>query len=90
MRALIVTNMYPTPERPALGSFVRDQVEALRRTGAAEIEVFAFAPGGARAYLDAARRAAPPLPRPSASTSSTPTSGSRSGRRWPPAARAGW
>ncbi len=54
MRALIVTNMYPTPERPAFGSFVRDQVDALRRTGAAEIEVYAFAPGGALAYLSAA------------------------------------
>ena len=31
MRALIVTNMYPTPRQPALGSFVRDQVDALRR-----------------------------------------------------------
>ena len=31
MRALVVTNMWPTPARPALGSFVRDQVEALRR-----------------------------------------------------------
>ncbi len=56
MRALIVTNMYPTPARPALGSFVRDQVQALRRTGAGEveIEVFAFAPGGAPAYARAA------------------------------------
>jgi glycosyltransferase involved in cell wall biosynthesis len=54
MRALIVTNMYPTPESPAFGSFVRDQVQALRRTAAAEIEVHAFAPGGARAYLRAA------------------------------------
>jgi teichuronic acid biosynthesis glycosyltransferase TuaC len=54
VRALIVTNMYPTPARPELGSFVRDQVEALRRTGAAEIEVFSFVPGGARAYLGAA------------------------------------
>lgn len=53
MRALIVTNMYPTPDRPALGSFVRDQVRALRRTGEAELEVFAFAPGGAGAYLRA-------------------------------------
>lgn len=44
-RALIVTNMYPSPERPALGSFVRDQVEALRRTGEAEVDVFAFPPG---------------------------------------------
>jgi glycosyltransferase involved in cell wall biosynthesis len=55
MRALVVTNMYPTPERPALGSFVADQVRALRRTGEAEIEVFSFDPGGAAAYLNAAR-----------------------------------
>ena len=55
MRALIVTNMYPTPARPALGSFVRDQVDALRRIDGVEIEVFAFDPGGARAYLNAAR-----------------------------------
>lgn len=55
MRALILTNMYPTPARPELGSFVRDQADALRRTGEAEIEVFAFAPGGARAYTGAAR-----------------------------------
>ena len=52
MRALIVTNMYPSAERPALGSFVADQVAALRRTGEADIEVFAFAPGH---YLGAAR-----------------------------------
>src|SRR5579862_1698971 len=38
--------MYPSPERPALGSFVRDQVAALRRTGDAELEVFAFEPRG--------------------------------------------
>jgi glycosyltransferase involved in cell wall biosynthesis len=54
MRALVVTNMFPTPERPALGSFVADQVHALRRTGEAEVEVFAFEPGGAAAYLNAA------------------------------------
>src|SRR3954451_6500170 len=46
--------MYPTPERPALGSFVRDQVEALRRRGDVEIELFAFSPG-LRAYPQAAR-----------------------------------
>ncbi|HEY5187512.1 MAG TPA: glycosyltransferase, partial [Solirubrobacteraceae bacterium] len=51
MRALIVTNMYPSPAHPALGSFVRDQVQALQRTGQAEIAVFSFAPGGAGAYL---------------------------------------
>jgi len=51
MRALVVTNMYPTPMRPALGSFVRDQVEALRRIDGTEVDLFAFAPGGAGAYL---------------------------------------
>ena len=45
VRALIVTNMYPSPGRPVLGSFVADQVAALQRTGEAEVEVFAFAPG---------------------------------------------
>jgi teichuronic acid biosynthesis glycosyltransferase TuaC len=54
MRALVVTNMYPTPARPALGSFVRDQVQALRRIEGIELTVFAFDPGGPRAYLKAA------------------------------------
>jgi glycosyltransferase involved in cell wall biosynthesis len=54
VRALVVTNMYPTPERPAFGSFVRDQVEALRRRGDVEIELFTFA-AGARGYPRAAR-----------------------------------
>ena len=52
MRALIVTNMYPSPTRPALGRFVADQVGALQRTGEAEVEVFAFAAGG---YVAGAR-----------------------------------
>jgi teichuronic acid biosynthesis glycosyltransferase TuaC len=60
MRALIVTNMYPTAARPALGSFVRDQVEALRRIEGVDVEVFSFAPGGidsyARAGYDLIRR----------------------------------
>ncbi len=55
MRALIVTNMYPTPARPALGSFVRDQVQALRRIDGLDIELFSFRPGGGRAYATAAR-----------------------------------
>jgi teichuronic acid biosynthesis glycosyltransferase TuaC len=55
MRALVVTNMYPTPARPALGSFVRDQVEALRRIEGVEVTVFAFAPGRTAAYLKAAK-----------------------------------
>jgi teichuronic acid biosynthesis glycosyltransferase TuaC len=54
VRALVVTNMYPTPERPALGSFVRDQVDALRRRDDVAIELFAFSPG-LRAYPRAAR-----------------------------------
>jgi teichuronic acid biosynthesis glycosyltransferase TuaC len=55
VRALIVTNMYPSPEHPALGRFVADQVAALQRADQAEVEVFAFAPGGYRAYARAAR-----------------------------------
>jgi len=45
MRALVVTNMWPTPARPALGRFVRDQVEALRRFDGVDVELFAFPPG---------------------------------------------
>jgi len=56
VRALIVTNMYPSREHPALGSFVRDQVEALRRIPAVQLELFAFAPGGAGAYVRAASK----------------------------------
>ena len=54
MRALVVTNMYPTPERPWSGPFVRDQVEALRRRGDVEVELFHFA-AGTRNYPRAAR-----------------------------------
>jgi glycosyltransferase involved in cell wall biosynthesis len=54
VRALVVTNMYPTPERPAFGSFVRDQVEALRRRDDVEIELFVFG-GGLPGYPRAAR-----------------------------------
>ena len=54
MRALVVTNLYPTPERPRLGRFVQDQVEATRALGT-DVEVFTF-PTGAGAYLPAARR----------------------------------
>jgi len=54
LRALVVSNMYPSPERPALGVFVRDQVEALQRIPDLEVERFTFAPGGL-AYVRAAR-----------------------------------
>jgi teichuronic acid biosynthesis glycosyltransferase TuaC len=46
--------MYPSPANPALGSFVRDQVEALRRQPGVEIELVHFAPG-ARGYARALR-----------------------------------
>ena len=77
MRALVVTNMYPTPERPEYGRFVLDQVEALRRREDVEIEVFASRPGCAptrppRASCAAATAAA-------SSTSCTPTSASPPG-----------
>jgi teichuronic acid biosynthesis glycosyltransferase TuaC len=55
VRVLVVTNMYPTPERPALGPFVRDQVEALRRRPDLDVELFAFGPGP-KALLRAAGR----------------------------------
>lgn len=47
--------MYPTPERPALGIFVRDQVQALRALPGLDVELYTFAPGSASAYVDAAR-----------------------------------
>jgi teichuronic acid biosynthesis glycosyltransferase TuaC len=56
MRALIVTNMYPSLARPALGRFVADQVAALRRTGEVDVDVFSFDPGGSGAYVRAAGR----------------------------------
>jgi teichuronic acid biosynthesis glycosyltransferase TuaC len=57
MRALIVTSMWPSPAAPARGSFVRDQVEALRALDGVDVEVFAFPPKGyARAARDLRRR----------------------------------
>lgn len=35
MRVLVVTAMYPTPDNPAFGSFVRTQVQSLTRAGVA-------------------------------------------------------
>ncbi|MEI7560364.1 MAG: glycosyltransferase [Actinomycetes bacterium] len=57
MKALLVTNMWPTDENPALGIFVSDQVDALRRSGA-EVDVFSFPHGGLLAYIKAAARLA--------------------------------
>ncbi|MSO40329.1 MAG: glycosyltransferase [Solirubrobacterales bacterium] len=54
MRVLVVTNLYPSAERPRLGRFVHDQVEAMRALGT-EVELFSF-PLGSRSYLPAVRR----------------------------------
>jgi glycosyltransferase involved in cell wall biosynthesis len=54
MRVLVVTSMYPSPWRPGLGSFVRDQVEALRAIDGLDLELFAFEPGGAGRFARAA------------------------------------
>jgi teichuronic acid biosynthesis glycosyltransferase TuaC len=58
VRALVVSNMWPTEQQPALGSFVRDQVEALQRRDDVELELVTFAPGALN-YL----RALPALAR---------------------------
>jgi glycosyltransferase involved in cell wall biosynthesis len=55
VRALVVTTLYPTPERPALGVFVRDQVRELARLPDLQVELFSFASAGAGSYLTAAR-----------------------------------
>ena len=46
MRVLVVTNLFPTARRPALGPFVRDQLEAMRSIGGADIELHSFDPPG--------------------------------------------
>ena len=52
VRALVVTNMWPSAAAPQRGVFVRDQVEALERRPGVELQVFAF-PSGPRALLRA-------------------------------------
>ena len=59
VRALVVTNMWPTEAEPQIGPFVVDQVEALRRMDGVEVDVFAFGPGPralARAMRDVRTR----------------------------------
>jgi glycosyltransferase involved in cell wall biosynthesis len=52
VRVLVVTNLYPTARRPALGPFVRDQVEALRSIEDLDVELHSFDPaGGIAPYL---------------------------------------
>jgi hypothetical protein len=42
MRVLVLTNMYPSEERPIYGIFVREQAEDLRKLGV-DVKVLAFA-----------------------------------------------
>jgi teichuronic acid biosynthesis glycosyltransferase TuaC len=59
VRALVVSNMRPDAAHPERGSFVRDQVAALRALGRADVELYEFAPGPralARAGLELRRR----------------------------------
>lgn len=55
MRVLIVTNMYPTRERPEFGVFVRDQLEALGRIEGVDVDLYVIEGGGMRAYRKAIR-----------------------------------
>ena len=54
MRALIVSNMRQDSAHPARGSFVRDQVAALRRIDGIDVDLVEGRPGG-RGYLELAR-----------------------------------
>jgi teichuronic acid biosynthesis glycosyltransferase TuaC len=45
VRALVVSNMQANAAHPERGSFVRDQVAALRRLDGLEVELFEFPPG---------------------------------------------
>jgi glycosyltransferase involved in cell wall biosynthesis len=58
VRALVVSNMRPDAVHPERGSFVRDQVSALRKLGRIAVELYEFPPGSAalaRAALDLRR-----------------------------------
>lgn len=55
MRVLVVTNLWPTPEHPGRGGFVKDQVDALAALDGVDIELFTFGTG-AREYARAARQ----------------------------------
>jgi teichuronic acid biosynthesis glycosyltransferase TuaC len=54
VRALVVSNMLADTEHPERGSFVRDQVAALRRLDGLDVELYEFPPGP-RALVHAAR-----------------------------------
>jgi teichuronic acid biosynthesis glycosyltransferase TuaC len=45
VRALVVSNMLPDAAHPERGSFVRDQVAALRNLAGVDVELYEFSPG---------------------------------------------
>jgi teichuronic acid biosynthesis glycosyltransferase TuaC len=45
VHALVVSNMRPDAAHPERGSFVRDQVAALRALGGTDVELYEFPPG---------------------------------------------
>lgn len=48
MKVLVVTNMYPTAEKPVWGIFVKEQVESLRREFPREVDIDVYLVNGAR------------------------------------------
>lgn len=52
MRVLAVTNIYPTPRYPAMGTFVEQQVLGLRRSGLdVEVMLVNRSEGGMSSYF---------------------------------------
>jgi glycosyltransferase involved in cell wall biosynthesis len=69
VRALVVSNMLPDGAHPERGSFVRDQVAALRAIEGLDVDLFEFSPGAAalaRAPAGARRAIRPARAGPSA------------------------
>jgi glycosyltransferase involved in cell wall biosynthesis len=62
VRALVLSNMRPDQAHPERGSFVRDQVAALRRLDGLDVELYEFPPGP-RALVSAARELRRRFPR---------------------------
>jgi teichuronic acid biosynthesis glycosyltransferase TuaC len=72
VRALVVSNMLPDGAHPERGSFVRDQVAALRAIEGLDVDLFEFSPGAAalaRAPAGARRAIRPARADPSAGRS---------------------
>src|SRR3954451_19716792 len=59
MRVLVVTNLWPTPEAPARGGFVKDQVEALQAIEGLTVDLFTFGIGSREDVRAAAAIRAP-------------------------------